>query len=190
MEPARTIFGETHIMTRTANELAEFLACTLEGDGSVQLSGVAAAGSANVSDLIYVEKASHLARAAASQARCVVIAPELAINGKTLLRASNPKLAFAKAAAWLVPPAPIANTRDSRLRALCRRSVTASRAARVAAQSISIPVLLASKVPGAFPELAPVAPALVRSTLDDRLSRRAFSASSVLVGVRIHEFAR
>ena len=95
-------------MTRTANELAEFLACTLEGDGTVQLSGVAAAGSANASDLIYVEKASHLARAAASQARCVVIAPELAINGKTLVRASNPKLAFAKAAAWLVPPAPIA----------------------------------------------------------------------------------
>ncbi|MCU1342377.1 MAG: UDP-3-O-acylglucosamine N-acyltransferase [Candidatus Acidoferrum typicum] len=95
-------------MTRTAHELAEFLACTLEGDGTVQLSGVAAPGSANVSDLIYVEKAGHLARAAASRARCVVIAPELAINGKTLLRASNPKLAFAKAAAWLVSPTPIA----------------------------------------------------------------------------------
>src|SRR6202043_3285304 len=41
-------------------------------------------------------------------ARCVVIAPELAINGKTLLRTSNPKLAFAKAVAWLIPPVPIA----------------------------------------------------------------------------------
>ena len=95
-------------MTRTAHELAEFLACTLEGDGAVRLSGVAAPDSASVSDLIYVEKGSHLARAAASQARCVVIAPELAIEGKTLLRSPNPKLAFAKAAAWLVPPAPIA----------------------------------------------------------------------------------
>jgi UDP-3-O-[3-hydroxymyristoyl] glucosamine N-acyltransferase len=95
-------------MTRTAHELANFLTCALEGDGTVQLSGVAAPGSATATDLIYVEKARHSARAAASQARCVVIAPELTVDGKTLLRAANPKLAFARAAAWLVPPAPIA----------------------------------------------------------------------------------
>ena len=35
-------------MTRTAYELAEFLGCSLEGDGAVQLSGVAAPGSAGV----------------------------------------------------------------------------------------------------------------------------------------------
>jgi UDP-3-O-[3-hydroxymyristoyl] glucosamine N-acyltransferase len=95
-------------MTRTADALAEFLACTLEGDGTVQLSGVAAPDSATATDLIYVEKARHLARAATSEARCVVIAPELTVDGKTLLRAANPKLAFARAAAWLVPPTPIA----------------------------------------------------------------------------------
>jgi UDP-3-O-[3-hydroxymyristoyl] glucosamine N-acyltransferase len=95
-------------MTRTAHELAQFLACTLEGDGTVQLLGVAAPDSATATDLIYVEKARHLARAAASQARCVVIAPGLVVDGKTLLRAANPKLAFARAAAWLLPPAPIA----------------------------------------------------------------------------------
>jgi len=95
-------------MTRTAHELAEFLGCTLEGDATVKLSGVASAYAATVNDLIYVEKGSHLKRVAASQARCVVIAPKLALEGKTLLRASNPKLAFAKAATWLVPPVPIA----------------------------------------------------------------------------------
>jgi UDP-3-O-[3-hydroxymyristoyl] glucosamine N-acyltransferase len=95
-------------MTRTAHELAGFLACTLEGDGTLQLSGVAAPGSATVSDLIYVEKASHLARAASSQARCAIILPGLSLDGKTLLRASNPKLAFAKAANLLLAPAPIA----------------------------------------------------------------------------------
>ena len=95
-------------MTRTAQELAEFLACMLEGDGTEPLSGVAAPEAAGSHDLIYVEKGSHVSRASASQARCVVIAPGLAMDGKTLLRASNPKLAFAKAAAWLVPPAPIA----------------------------------------------------------------------------------
>ena len=85
-----------------------FWACTLEGDGSMQLSGVAAPESARVDDLIYVETPRHLDRAAASQARCAVIAPGLALNGKTLLRAANPKLVFARAAAWLLPPAPIA----------------------------------------------------------------------------------
>src|SRR5260221_11916887 len=95
-------------MTRTAQELAEFLACTLEVDGTVELSGLAATESASDRDLIYVEKERHLERAAASQSRCVVIAPGLAVDGKTLLRAANPKLAFAKAAACLVPPAHIA----------------------------------------------------------------------------------
>jgi UDP-3-O-[3-hydroxymyristoyl] glucosamine N-acyltransferase len=38
----------------------------------------------------------------------VVIAPGLALAGKALLRSANPKLAFARAAEWLVPPAPIA----------------------------------------------------------------------------------
>ena len=95
-------------MTRTAKDLAEFLGCSLEGDGHVIVSGVASPASAGVTDLIYVETPRHLDRAAASSARCVLIAPGLALEGKTLLRAANPKLAFARAAAWLLPPAPIA----------------------------------------------------------------------------------
>jgi UDP-3-O-[3-hydroxymyristoyl] glucosamine N-acyltransferase len=95
-------------MTRTAKELAQFLGCTVEGDGSTLLSGVAAPAPAVASDLIYVESPPHLDQASASAARCVVIAPGLALPGKTLLRAANPKLAFARAAEWLVPPAPIA----------------------------------------------------------------------------------
>jgi UDP-3-O-[3-hydroxymyristoyl] glucosamine N-acyltransferase len=95
-------------MTRTARELAEFLACSVEGDGQAIVSGVAAPDSAGTTDLIYVETPRHLNRAAASGARCVLIAPGLALDGKTLLRAANPKLAFARAAAWLLPPAPIA----------------------------------------------------------------------------------
>jgi UDP-3-O-[3-hydroxymyristoyl] glucosamine N-acyltransferase len=95
-------------MTRTAKELAEFLGCTFEGDGEARVSGVASPASARAEDLIYVESPGHLDRAAASAARCVVILPELSLPGKILLRAANPKLAFARAAEWLVPPAPIA----------------------------------------------------------------------------------
>lgn len=94
-------------MTRTANELAQFLGCTLEGDGSTSVSGVAAPAPALASDLIYVESSRHLEQALASAARCVLIAPSLALAGKTLLRATNPKVAFARAAEWLMPPAPI-----------------------------------------------------------------------------------
>jgi UDP-3-O-[3-hydroxymyristoyl] glucosamine N-acyltransferase len=95
-------------MTRTANELAQFLGCTLEGDGSAHLSGVAAPDSAGSSDLIYVDSAKHLDRAEASAAACAVISPGIELAGKTLLRAANPKYAFACAAEWLMPPAPIA----------------------------------------------------------------------------------
>lgn len=103
---------ERRVMTRTANELAQFLGCAIEGDGSTIVSGVAAPASARATDLIYVETRRHTDAAAASAAKCVVIAPELApglaLAGKTLLRAANPKLAFARAAEWLVPNVPIA----------------------------------------------------------------------------------
>jgi len=90
-------------MSRTAEELAKFLGCAVEGDGSVELSGVAAPGRARPLDLIYVDTARNLDRAARSQARCAVIAPGLTLAEKTLLRSANPKLAFARAAAWLLP---------------------------------------------------------------------------------------
>ena len=95
-------------MTRTIKELAEFLGCTLEGDGTAHLSGVASPATAGPADLIYVESPRHLDRAAASAAKCVVIAPGFALPAKILLRAPNPKLAFALAAGWLLPPAPVA----------------------------------------------------------------------------------
>lgn len=94
-------------MTRTASEIAGYLGCVLEGDGSVRVSGVAAPETAQASDLIYVETERRLEQAAASKALCAIIAPGLALAGKTQLRSAHPKLAFARAAAWLAPPAPI-----------------------------------------------------------------------------------
>jgi UDP-3-O-[3-hydroxymyristoyl] glucosamine N-acyltransferase len=95
-------------MTRTMKELAVFLGCTFEGDGAARISGVASPSSAGAEDLIYVESPRHLDRAATSAAKCVAIAPGLALPGKILLRAKNPKLAFARAADWLLPPVPLA----------------------------------------------------------------------------------
>jgi UDP-3-O-[3-hydroxymyristoyl] glucosamine N-acyltransferase len=93
-------------MTRTARELAEHIGAQLEGDPDVAVGGVASPESAGPGDLIYADAARQLDRAAASAARCAIVAPEIRLAGKTLLRAAHPKLAFAKAAAWLVPTPP------------------------------------------------------------------------------------
>jgi UDP-3-O-[3-hydroxymyristoyl] glucosamine N-acyltransferase len=95
-------------MTRTAKELADLLGCTLEGNGSAPVSGVASPAAARAEDLIYVESPRHLGHAASSAARCVAIAPGLSLPGKVLLRANNPKAVFARAAEVLVPTVPIA----------------------------------------------------------------------------------
>src|ERR1700686_3828972 len=64
----RKSMEERRVMTRTANELAQFLGCAIEGDGSTIVSGVAAPASARAPDLIYVETRRHPDAAAASAA--------------------------------------------------------------------------------------------------------------------------
>jgi UDP-3-O-[3-hydroxymyristoyl] glucosamine N-acyltransferase len=95
-------------MIRNAREIAEHIGAQLEGDAATQVSGVASPESAGPQDLIYADSERHLARAAQSSARCVILSPGLELAGRAILRAAKPKLAFAKAAAWLLPPPPIA----------------------------------------------------------------------------------
>lgn len=95
-------------MTRTAGELAAAVGAKIEGDGALEIRGVAAPERAGAHDLIYVEVAKHAERAAASAAHCVVAPEGLAFAGKTVLRSSAPKAAFARAAALLVERAAIA----------------------------------------------------------------------------------
>ncbi len=95
-------------MKRIARELAEHLKAEAKGDLSQPVSGVASPEDAGAEDLIYVDAAKHLARAQASAAGCVLVREGMKLDGKTLLVVANPKLAFAKAAAWLLEPEPIA----------------------------------------------------------------------------------
>ena len=96
-------------MMQTAQQLAEAVGANLEGDGSIELRGVAAPERAGPHDLIYVENAKHANRAAASAAVCVVAPEKIALHCKTVLRAAQPKLAFAKAAALILGRPPIAS---------------------------------------------------------------------------------
>jgi UDP-3-O-[3-hydroxymyristoyl] glucosamine N-acyltransferase len=90
---------------RTANELAQYLSCAIEGDAAVRLRGVAGPERAGEEDLVYVDSPRHLERVLRSAARCVITTAELRVAGKTLLLAERPKLAFVRAAAWLAPAA-------------------------------------------------------------------------------------
>ena len=95
-------------MSRTAAELAAAIGAVVEGDGEVEIRGVAAPERAGPHDLIYVEAAKHADRAAASAAECVIAPDGIVFPGKTVLRSAAPKVAFAKAAALVVERAALA----------------------------------------------------------------------------------
>ena len=93
----------TRAMKRALKEVAEFLKVPLVGDGQAEVSGVASLESAKAGDLVFVEDAKHLARALNSGATAV-IAGEFAgqsAQNKPILIVAQPRLAFARAAAWL-----------------------------------------------------------------------------------------
>lgn len=96
-------------MRRTARQLADALDTTLEGDGALEITGVAAPERAATRDLIYVDSAKHAERAAASAALCVIACEGLPLPGKTVLRTANPKVTFSKAATLLLDRAAIAS---------------------------------------------------------------------------------
>ena len=98
-------------MKRTLQEVAEALGISLLGDGRVEVSGVASLQSARAGDLVFVEDGRNLSQALASNATAV-IAGQFAANGahpKPVLIAPQPRLAFARAAAWLLSKLPAAN---------------------------------------------------------------------------------
>jgi UDP-3-O-[3-hydroxymyristoyl] glucosamine N-acyltransferase len=89
-------------MKSTAEELAKSIGAVLEGDPDLELAGIAAPEKAGQHDLIYVESHKHASRARESKAICVVAGHGIVLEGKTILRAAHPKLAFAKAAEILL----------------------------------------------------------------------------------------
>jgi UDP-3-O-[3-hydroxymyristoyl] glucosamine N-acyltransferase len=94
-------------MTRTARELAQYLGAAIVGDEHAKLSGVASPEGARPDDLIYLDSPRHAERAANSAAKCVLATPGTRLAAKTILEIAEPKLAFAKAAGWLLPRAPV-----------------------------------------------------------------------------------
>jgi UDP-3-O-[3-hydroxymyristoyl] glucosamine N-acyltransferase len=90
-------------MTQSAGELAKYLGAHLDGDAAAVITGVANPASATDDDLIYLDAPKHLEAVAGSRAKCVIVHHGVRINGKTTLSVMDPKLAFARAAACLIP---------------------------------------------------------------------------------------
>jgi UDP-3-O-[3-hydroxymyristoyl] glucosamine N-acyltransferase len=89
-------------MTRSLQQIAEAVEARLQGDGKVQIGGVASIASASAHDLVFVEEQKYLSQALESSAGAV-IAGEFAAasSGKPLLISAHPKLSFARAARFL-----------------------------------------------------------------------------------------
>ncbi len=96
-------------MSRTTGEIAHYLGARLEGDASIPIAGLAAPEHARAGDLIYADSPRQFARAAQSAAACVLCTAEADVPGKSRIIVENPKLAFAKVAAWLLPAARVAS---------------------------------------------------------------------------------
>jgi UDP-3-O-[3-hydroxymyristoyl] glucosamine N-acyltransferase len=87
-------------MKRTAQEIAEYVGGEVHGNRVAMLESVASLKNAGPNDLSYAEEKFH-EDVAASQAGCVIVRSG-EWTSKTVIIARNPKLAFARAAAWLL----------------------------------------------------------------------------------------
>lgn len=87
-------------MKRTSQEIARYVGGELHGDAHVMLESVASLKNAGPSDLSYAEEKFHddLMR---SRAGCVIVA-SAEFDSRTVIIVRNPKLAFARAAAFLL----------------------------------------------------------------------------------------
>jgi UDP-3-O-[3-hydroxymyristoyl] glucosamine N-acyltransferase len=83
--------------TFTSAQLAERLGGNVVGDAALLLHGFAPADSAKAGDLTFAENDTYFARADHSAASAILVAGEFrSANGKTLIRVTNARVAFAQ----------------------------------------------------------------------------------------------
>lgn len=87
-------------MKRTSREIAEYVGGELHGDRAVVLDSIASLKNAGPGDLSYADE-KFQSEVTDSRAGCVIVRSG-DFAGKTVIIAKNPKLAFARAAAWLL----------------------------------------------------------------------------------------
>jgi UDP-3-O-[3-hydroxymyristoyl] glucosamine N-acyltransferase len=95
----------TLVRARSVKRIAEFVQGRVLGDEGVQLTGISSVESALPGDLVFVDDEKNLRLALESQASAVIAGDFAAgkTNPKPLLLATQPRLAFARAAQLLCP---------------------------------------------------------------------------------------
>jgi UDP-3-O-[3-hydroxymyristoyl] glucosamine N-acyltransferase len=84
-------------------ELAERLACRLEGDGEIDIVRVAGIEDAEAGDLTFVANSKYLPALATTRASAVLLREDVAAPPMAVLRAADPYLAFARAVGLFAP---------------------------------------------------------------------------------------
>ena len=87
-------------MKRTAQEIAQYVGGEVYGDGRIGLESIASLKNAGPSDLSYADEKFN-SEVVTSHAGCVLVRSG-AFPSRTVILVKNPKLAFARAAAWLL----------------------------------------------------------------------------------------
>ncbi len=90
---------------RTLSEIAALVGGEVTGDGALQVTGVAPLETAGPGQLSFLANKKYRPAFEASRAGAVIVAPDEAVPaGRTVLRAANAYLAFAKASTLFNPP--------------------------------------------------------------------------------------
>ena len=79
------------------SEIARRLNCVLEGDGELEITGVAGLEQAGPSELTFLANPRYAPRLSGSRAGAVIVSPEVGPIGQAALRSPNPYLSFARA---------------------------------------------------------------------------------------------
>lgn len=91
-------------MPFTANQIAELVRGEVSGDGSIELTGFAAADTARVGDLSFAEKEKHFALAEKSEASAILVSGPFTSESKVLIRVANARIAMARLLPYFYPP--------------------------------------------------------------------------------------
>src|SRR5215472_6653111 len=88
------------------SDIASHLNATWEGDANVEISGAAPLDSAGPKEISFVGNRKAAASAAASQAGCLLVTADFP-PGRTVVRVSDPRAAFARVINLLYPQHPV-----------------------------------------------------------------------------------
>ena len=92
-------------------EIAARLDCALKGDGDADITGVVGIENAGPEHLTFVSNPKYAAKAKATQAGAIIVAPDFPELPLATLRHANPYLTFARAIElFYAPPQPKAGT--------------------------------------------------------------------------------